>query len=353
MTRAPRVIVCSHLGRPKGAPDPKYTLAPVAARLGELLGTPVVFADGHRRRVRAGRRRGPARRPGPAAGEPALQRGRDQQGRRRARRVRRPARRVRRRLRRRRVRRGAPQARLACTTSPARLPHYAGGLVLTRGRGAASKVSDDARAAVRGGARRLEGLRQARRHPGAAAQGRPAAGRRRHVLHLPQGPGPRGRQVAARGRHGRHLRDLLAQADGRIVLPVDVVAATAFAADADARRRRRSTRSRPTGSGLDIGPETVALFAEAIGSAQDGVLERADGRVRAGAVRRGHPRGGRGDHQDRRLLGGRRRRLGRGRAHARPRRVGVRPHLDRRRRVAGVPRGQDPARHRRHWRTDD
>ncbi|HEX8629294.1 MAG TPA: phosphoglycerate kinase, partial [Catenuloplanes sp.] len=39
------VIVVSHLGRPKGAPDPKYTLAPVAARLGELLGSPVTFAD--------------------------------------------------------------------------------------------------------------------------------------------------------------------------------------------------------------------------------------------------------------------------------------------------------------------
>jgi phosphoglycerate kinase len=39
-----RVIVTAHLGRPKGAPDAKYTLAPVAARLGELLGTPVAFA---------------------------------------------------------------------------------------------------------------------------------------------------------------------------------------------------------------------------------------------------------------------------------------------------------------------
>jgi phosphoglycerate kinase len=38
-----RVTVCSHLGRPKGAPDPKYTLRPVADRLGELLGAPVVF----------------------------------------------------------------------------------------------------------------------------------------------------------------------------------------------------------------------------------------------------------------------------------------------------------------------
>jgi phosphoglycerate kinase len=39
-----KVIVASHLGRPKGAPDPQFSLAPVAARLGELLGTQVAFA---------------------------------------------------------------------------------------------------------------------------------------------------------------------------------------------------------------------------------------------------------------------------------------------------------------------
>jgi phosphoglycerate kinase len=38
-----RVVVMSHLGRPKGFPDPKYSLAPVAERLSELLGTAVVF----------------------------------------------------------------------------------------------------------------------------------------------------------------------------------------------------------------------------------------------------------------------------------------------------------------------
>ncbi|MFE7098208.1 phosphoglycerate kinase [Streptomyces erythrochromogenes] len=39
-----RVIVASHLGRPKGAPEPAFSLAPAAARLGELLGTDVAFA---------------------------------------------------------------------------------------------------------------------------------------------------------------------------------------------------------------------------------------------------------------------------------------------------------------------
>jgi len=39
-----RVIVTAHLGRPKGAPDPQYSLAPVAQRLGELLGQDVAFA---------------------------------------------------------------------------------------------------------------------------------------------------------------------------------------------------------------------------------------------------------------------------------------------------------------------
>ncbi len=39
-----RLILCSHLGKPKGEPKPELSLAPVAARLSELLGQPVVFA---------------------------------------------------------------------------------------------------------------------------------------------------------------------------------------------------------------------------------------------------------------------------------------------------------------------
>src|SRR5271156_288789 len=43
--RGARLVLASHLGRPKGKVDPKYTLAPVAAKLRELLGgKTVVFA---------------------------------------------------------------------------------------------------------------------------------------------------------------------------------------------------------------------------------------------------------------------------------------------------------------------
>ena len=40
-----RVVVAAHLGRPKGVPSPEFSLAPVAARLSELLDQPVVLAE--------------------------------------------------------------------------------------------------------------------------------------------------------------------------------------------------------------------------------------------------------------------------------------------------------------------
>ena len=40
---AARVVLCSHLGRPKGNPEAKYLLAPIAPRLAELLNKPVTF----------------------------------------------------------------------------------------------------------------------------------------------------------------------------------------------------------------------------------------------------------------------------------------------------------------------
>ena len=42
---AAKVTLCSHLGRPKGRPDPALSLRPVADRIAELLGRPVAFGD--------------------------------------------------------------------------------------------------------------------------------------------------------------------------------------------------------------------------------------------------------------------------------------------------------------------
>ena len=88
LEKGARVIVASHLGRPKGAPEPRYSLRPVADRLAQLLGTPVRFAldtVGESARLLANelRRRGAA-----AAGERPVQPGRDGQGPGRAGRVR-------------------------------------------------------------------------------------------------------------------------------------------------------------------------------------------------------------------------------------------------------------------------
>ena len=77
MERHAKVVVCAHLGRPKGKPDRRYSLLPVAARLGQLLGRRVELAADTA---------GPAARAAVAAlppgglvmpGEPAVQRGRD------------------------------------------------------------------------------------------------------------------------------------------------------------------------------------------------------------------------------------------------------------------------------------
>jgi phosphoglycerate kinase len=45
LERGATIILASHLGRPKGKPAPEYSLRPVAARLSELIGRPVEFAD--------------------------------------------------------------------------------------------------------------------------------------------------------------------------------------------------------------------------------------------------------------------------------------------------------------------
>ena len=76
----------------------------------------------------------------------------------------------------------------------------------------------------------------------------------------------------------------------RLLLPVDLVLGERFGADAE-RRELDGTEVPDGWMGLDIGPRTAAAYAEEIGQGRHGLLERPDGRVRAGAVRRGHARG--------------------------------------------------------------
>ncbi|HEV7962029.1 MAG TPA: phosphoglycerate kinase [Actinoplanes sp.] len=260
-----KVIVCSHLGRPKGAPDPKYTLAPVATRLGELLGNPVVFAadtvgsDATERagalqngqllllenlRFNAGETsKDDAARSGFAAQLAGLADAYVDDA------------------------FGAVHRKHASVYDvPAVLPHYAGGLVL----------------------REVEVLRrvtQTPEQPYVVVLGGSKVSDKLAVIQalLPKvdkllvGGGMCFTFLKAQGHEvGKSLleaemietcADLLAQADGRIVLPVDVVAATEFSADAsfdtvavDAIPADRL--------GLDIGPESVALFADAIGPAK-------------------------------------------------------------------------------------
>ena len=225
---------------------PGASWSPTSAARRARRTTGVLAAPGGRAARRAARRRTSRSRPTPSGeqrpadgrrrshdGQVALlenvrfNAGRDQQGRRRARRVRRPARRPRRRVRRPTGSASCTASRPASTTSRSGCRTPMGSLVATRGRRAAP-ADRRPRASVRRRARRLEGLRQARRHRQPARQGRQAADRRRHGLHVPQGPGPRGRQQPARGGPARHLPRLPRARRGagvEIVLPTDIVVA--------------------------------------------------------------------------------------------------------------------------------
>jgi phosphoglycerate kinase len=260
-----KVIVCSHLGRPKGAPDPKYTLAPVAERLGELLGNPVIFAEdtvGESAQAAAGALldgqvlllENLRFNEGETSKDDAV--------------------------------RGAFADRLAAFADAyvddafgavhrkhasvydvaERLPHHAGGLVLTEV-GVLKRITENPEqpyVVVLGGSKVSDKLAVIK-------------ALLPKVDKLLVGGGMCFTFLKAQGHEvGRSLLEddmvgtcsaLLDEAQGRIVLPVDVVAATEFSADAD-------TVTVPASEipadrlGLDIGPESVALFAEAISSAR-------------------------------------------------------------------------------------
>ena len=85
---------------------------------------------------------------------------------------------------------------------------------------------------------------------------------------------------------------------GRVQIPADVVIAREATADAETRHRAPPARSRTGGRASTSAPRPPAIYADEIAGGGDRALERPDGRVRAGAVRRGHPHGRRSGGRD-------------------------------------------------------
>jgi phosphoglycerate kinase len=259
-----RVIVAAHLGRPKGGPDPKYSLAPVAARLGELLGREVRLIE-----LPGSAGAGP---PSLADGEVALlenirfdprETSKDD------------------------AERAALAAKLAALTGgngafvsdgfgvvhrkqasvydvATLLPAYTGGL-------------------VRAEVEVLRRLTESPERPYLVVLGGSKVSDKLAVIEallprvdaLPVGGGMCFTFMAAQGRGvGGSLleRDQIESCGrlletGKIVLPVDVVAADAFSADANTRTVPADAI--PDGwQGLDIGPASVSVFAERLAGAK-------------------------------------------------------------------------------------
>jgi phosphoglycerate kinase len=260
-----RVTVMSHLGRPKGAPDPKYTLAPVAQRMTELLGSPVAFAtdtvgeqaktmvgelgDGgvlllENLRFNAGEtskdeaERGEFADALAAFGDAYVD---DAFG-------------------------AVHRKHASVFDVPKRLPHYAGGLVQREVEVLKGLTTDVNRpyVVVLGGAKVSDKL--------AVIQALLPT-----VDRLLIGGGMCFTFLKAQGHEiGKSLlegemvgtcQELLASAGDKILLPVDIVAATAFAADAE--HEVVPADSIPSDRlGLDIGPASVQLFSDALAGAR-------------------------------------------------------------------------------------
>jgi len=249
------VVVISHLGRPKGKPDPAFSLEPVSVRLGALLGTPIRFGIENVSGI------GPGDvallenlrfNPGETSKDDAE--------------------------------RAAFADQLAALADvyvddafgavhrkhasvydiAFRLPHYAGGLVIRE-------------------VEVLKRLTEDPEHPYVVVLGGSKVSDKLAVIEallakadkLLIGGGmcftffrAQGKQVGSSLLQEEMVdtcRELLERAGDRIVLPVDVVAADKFAADA----QTQVVQEVPEGwLGLDIGPESVLLFASSLGGAR-------------------------------------------------------------------------------------
>lgn len=266
--RGAKVIVCAHLGRPKGQVKPELSLAPVAARLGELLGAPVAFATdvvGDSARAAAG---------GLADGGVALlenlrfepgETSKDD------------------------AERGAFADRLAALAEvyvgdgfgavhrrhasvydvPKRLPHAAGGLIAAEVE-VLRKLTEDVErpyAVALGGSKVSDKLGVIDNLLGKADRILIGGGM---VFTFLKAQGHEiGKSLLEEDQLGT-VREYLRRAEEtgvEFVLPVDIVAATAFAADAD--HDVVAADAIPADRlGLDIGPESGKLFASRLADAR-------------------------------------------------------------------------------------
>ncbi len=233
----------AHLGRPKGKVNPKYSLAPVATRLGELIGADVTLADDvvgasavatvaaladgeialleNVRYEPAEESKVDAERDELAAKYAALGDVFVSDG------------------------FGVVHRKQASVYDVAKLLPNAAGTLVEKEVDVLKTADGDSRASLRRRARWREGGRQAGRHRQPAQGRRHPDRRRRHGLHLPGGQGLRDRQLAARRGEGRRCRRLPAGGRppraSRLLLPVDVVVAPDLRArgsgDGGGRRR--------------------------------------------------------------------------------------------------------------------
>ena len=294
--RGARVIVCAHLGRPGGKPDPAYSLAPVAARLGELLGRPVELAADTT---------GPAARAAVAALRP-------------------------------------------------------GGVVMLENLrfNAAETSKDDTQRGLF--ADQLAELADLYVSDGFGVVHRKHASVYDVALRLPHAAGYLVKtEVDALSRLTANIRRpyVVALGGAKVADKFDAFGSLIAAADRILVGGAMAfpflvARGDKVGTSL-LEASQVAAVADLLKRATLGQIElpsdvvvaaKPHGHVRAGPVRRGHPGRGPGSHRRRGVHRGRRRRHRRGHPRARLRRGRVRLRLHRRRRQPGLHPGQDPAR---------
>ena len=320
-----QLVLASHLGRPKGKPNPEMSLRPVAARLQELLGQPVVMTPdcigAEANQIKSGSNpvvllENLRFHPQEEKNDPEFARDlatgcdyyvNDAFG-------------------------TAHRAHASTVGITAFLPQSAAGLLMEKELEYLGRVTNNPPRpciGILGGAKvsdKIEVIANLLKF----VDGLLIGGAMAYTFLQAQGK-PTGKSLVEEDKVDL-AKELLAQG-AQLTLPVDHVVAAELKEGASFE----VVETIPDGMmGLDIGPRTVALYQAGHLESQEHHLERPDGRVREAPVRRRDGRCGQGSRGVGRAVGGRRRRFREGRQGGRRGRQDL-PHLDRRRRFPGIP----------------